>query len=610
MTNERNVKHSRPKVNEHTELDTDIDLNEIDDFLDAKCKEENKQAEEGPTMKKLFYKLKDKSKEFPIKEVNEKMKCPICGTLVKNIQLHFKRNSQCAANIDNVHFQAIYSEFSKQQKKERDRQRKHNSRDKKRNESQESHIKLKEQNRRDNQNLRYRKKNESEEAHLKLKANNRRDIQNFRDRKKNESEESYQKLKEQNRKDNQNHRERRILNITKKERIANFKRAVLFGPIFICSCCSRKLFENGVTLITAKFRDKINEKKADHYNLCIPHETVVNIIFNGNTDKTGSYICYTCKTTMISGKIPSMSIINGLKVACIDESCHLTELENNLIAQNINFQYIFFLPTSRWAATKKQMISVPVRPETVLNTMNQLPRIPKEAGLIPVKLKRKLEYEGCHKKEFVDPHKILRTLNYLKRSGHPDYQFFDNLEEYEKRCKDQDENGHDLLFGNTDIKYPNDKNDSCSTSKEISKDDDSDENEDEMEINYITKDPVRKHQFDHNRNTCLTNNYPEMFVDENENRVATTEQLSFAPAEGNTPTNILNERNWDIKGWPVLHPDGLYGLHHKRKVRLTDQQFFVQRILNQDLRFANSPGYIFAAAAYIEQKQLASRANI
>jgi hypothetical protein len=40
-------------------------------------------------------------------------------------------------------------------------------------------------------------------------------------------------------------------------------------------------------LITAKFREKINEKKTDHYNLCIPHETVVNIIFDGNTDKTG-----------------------------------------------------------------------------------------------------------------------------------------------------------------------------------------------------------------------------------------------------------------------------------------------------------------------------------
>ena len=34
------------------------------------------------------------------------------------------------------------------------------------------------------------------------------------------------------------------------------------------------------------------------------------------------------------------------------------------------------------------------------------------------------------------------------------------------------------------------------------------------------------------------------------------------------------------------------------------------RILHRDTRFSKSPGYIFAAAAYIEQKQLMSKANI
>ena len=68
----------------------------------------------------------------------------------------------------------------------------------------------------------------------------------------------------------------------------------------------------------------------------------------------------------------------------IKESCNLTELENNLIAQNINFQYIFNLKKSRWAATKKQMISIPVTSTNVLNTIKQLPRLPSEAGLILV----------------------------------------------------------------------------------------------------------------------------------------------------------------------------------------------------------------------------------
>ena len=101
------------------------------------------------------------------------------------------------------------------------------------------------------------------------------------------------------------------------------------------------LYENGVILITQKFRKKVDEKKAGYYISCIPHETVVHIIFNGSNEKTGPYICHTCKATMTSGKTPSMAVTNGLQLRRIDESCNLTELENNLIALNINFQYIF-----------------------------------------------------------------------------------------------------------------------------------------------------------------------------------------------------------------------------------------------------------------------------
>ena len=124
----------------------------------------------------------------------------------------------------------------------------------------------------------------------------------------------------------------------------------------------------------------------------------------------------------------------------------------------------------------------------------------------------------------------------------------------------------------------------------------------------MNQDTIRKHQFDHNRYTAMTNNYPEMSADENDRKV--NGHLFFAPAEGNHPTNLQDEKDWDIKSWPALLPDGKFGLHFKRKVRLTEQQYFCQRILHQDKRFSKSPGYIFAAAAYIEQKQLMCKANI
>ena len=294
-----------------------------------------------------------------------------------------------------------------------------------------------------------------------------------------------------------------------------------------------------------------------------------------------------------------MAETNGLKLPKLEEDCYLTELENNLIAQIINFQYIYFLQKSRWAATKKQIISVPVATETIFQTLSKLPRLPKEAGLVPIQLKRKKAYEGCHKKELVNPDKINKVLTILKKSGNPYYQFDHNPKEYEQMCKQKDKEGHTLIFGDNDIE-------SSSDSEAVSSDDE----EEIKERHFLTEDPVRKHQFDHNRNTCMTNNYPEMFLDNNGNKNVNREDFSFAPAEGNYPTNILRETDWDIKSWPALLPDGKNGLHYKRKVKLTDQNYFVQRITNQDNRFSQSTGYIFAAAAFIEQKQLSSKANI
>ena len=206
----------------------------------------------------------------------------------------------------------------------------------------------------------------------------------------------------------------------------------------------------------------------------------------------------------------------------------------------------------------------------------------------------------------IDPRKIVRALDLLRKSGHPHYQFFDDYESYEERCKVQDSHGHHLLFKNEDSESEKEDNDI-----DISSDTDtgSEENQIEFEKQRIMKDQIKKHQFDHNRNTAMTNNYPEAAVDEN-GKKANNEELSFAPAEGNCPTNILEEKDWDIKSWPTLHPDGRFGIHHKRKQRLTDQQYLCQRLLNKDQRFSKSPSYIFAAAAFIEKKQLMSKANI
>ena len=95
--------------------------------------------------------------------------------------------------------------------------------------------------------------------------------------------------------------------------------------------------------------------------------------------------------------MPPMSVRNNLELDQLSENLILTELEGVLIAKLIPFQKIYQLPKSRWTALKDRIINVPINDEDIVKTVNLLPRTPKEAELIGVSLKRKLEYKGKHK---------------------------------------------------------------------------------------------------------------------------------------------------------------------------------------------------------------------
>ena len=103
----------------------------------------------------------------------------------------------------------------------------------------------------------------------------------------------------------------------------------------------------------------------------------------------------------------------------------------------------------------------------------------------------------------------------------------------------------------------------------------------------------------------MAHKYPETeIVDE-------TKEIQVAPGEGKRPNDMTREKDWDIKAFPHLHnPNGRNGKDEKRMSYLTDQSYFVQRILNKDERFAKSAAYKYSAVAYIEKKQLQRNINI
>ena len=69
----------------------------------------------------------------------------------------------------------------------------------------------------------------------------------------------------------------------------------------------------------------------------------------------------------------------------------------------------------------------------------------------------------------------------------------------------------------------------------------------------------------------------------------------------------MTEKNYDVDAFPTFHPSGKFGLNQPRKIKISDQEYFAQRILNKDARFRNSKKYLFSAVYRIERKQLESQ---
>ena len=406
-----------------------------------------------------------------------------------------------------------------------------------------------------------------------------------------------------------------------RERLRKFREKTMYNASFICTSCQTNHFDTNVVELTRELREKISAKKFGLLEECIEAPGKLTQ-FNG---RQVEFICKTCKKHLLNRKMPPMSAMNGLQlIPIIDPQLRLSELEGALIAKDLVFQKVYQLPKSRWTALKDKIVNIPIGDDDILNTLEQLPRTPKDAGLIGVELKRKKEYKNTHKQQLIDPQKLYKMLDRLRSAGNPYYKFYDDYEAYENKCMVEDPVGHSVMF-----RVEEDEDDeifekldlanyfelSDHIEKETDKEEDkgNEEKEEEKEadekeeIEYLTKDAVRKWQFDYNKSLCLTNKYPEVTAAGNNDIPI----IQIAPGEGKKPRDIMKDKDWDIKAFPHLNnPDGKNGKDHEREVKLTDQYYFIQRILNADSRFARSSAYIYAAVAYLEKKQLARNINL
>ena len=119
-----------------------------------------------------------------------------------------------------------------------------------------------------------------------------------------------------------------------------------------------------------------------------------------------------------------------------------------MTAKDIPYMKVYTLPKSLYSGFKDRLVNIPIEEEDIRHTIQSLPRTPTQAGIIPVRLKRKKEYKNYHIQSFVSVPKIMQAVKDYKELGHSCYQDFliDDIYEYEARCNVTDPDLRESLF--------------------------------------------------------------------------------------------------------------------------------------------------------------------
>ena len=116
-------------------------------------------------------------------------------------------------------------------------------------------------------------------------------------------------LKDQNQRRKKCNQEK-IKKVNADERFRRYRRAIMFGPIFVCRCCKRKLFEHQVIKVDmTNFREIVETNTPGLFSRCIQSHSEPD----GNEHQTGmvvtsydidkmNFVCKGCKGSMQRGQ--------------------------------------------------------------------------------------------------------------------------------------------------------------------------------------------------------------------------------------------------------------------------------------------------------------------
>ncbi len=196
--------------------------------------------------------------------------------------------------------------------------------------------------------------------------------------------------------------------ITIEEAAENFRRKCHELPEYVCTCCHRLLWKQSVL----PFNIDKYDKSSDVIKTCLASDVL------RETKPGEMYICTTCNGDLKKKRpiMPAQAVANGLKLDPTPPPGLQTpnQMEVMMFRREIPFMKVGNLPRGRQYRMQGPVVNVPSKLDTICQL---LPRLPNDAMLVPIKLKRRLCYKGHYLYDSIRPHVVMEWLKWLKENN-------------------------------------------------------------------------------------------------------------------------------------------------------------------------------------------------
>ena len=183
--------------------------------------------------------------------------------------------------------------------------------------------------------------------------------------------------------------------------VDKFNSAIQSSCSYVCTCCHQLWFKQSVHALPSVAKN-------------IDSSKLMKCVTGYRSVANEEWICNTCICNIRQGKIPRLSVLNGMGFPDKLQALNLNNLEERLISLRIPFMQIRALNSGGQFSLKGSVVNVPTEIEP---TIRALPRLQSESETVPVKLKRMKEFKHAVATENVRPALVLNALRTLMNTS-------------------------------------------------------------------------------------------------------------------------------------------------------------------------------------------------